>query len=192
MIAQLGLALVLCGAAQAGPPQEPANSFDPQIQKEFDQRVNDYVKLRKTAQEGLDKLKPTKSAEQIEHHEKGLAHKIRELRADARPGDIFTSDVSEQFRRLVGTAMHGADSTRIRQSLHRAEPVHLKNLRVNGSYPKGVPLQSMPPTLLSNLPKLPSGLEYRVVGSSLILLDGEAGLVVDFIPDILPVVSDAH
>jgi hypothetical protein len=50
----------------------------------------------------------------------------------------------------------------------------------------------MPPTLLSNLPKLPSGLEYRVVGSSLILLDGEAGLVVDFIPDILPVVSDAH
>lgn len=185
MIAQAALSLVMCGAALAGSSQEPGH-FDPQVQKDFEKRLADYLTLRKSAREGLHKLKPTKSPGTIETHEKGLAHHIRELRRGARRGDIFTPEVSTEFRRLIGITMQGEEATRIRRSLRRAEPVHLGTLRINRDYPEGVPLQSTPPTLLLNLPKLPQEVEYRVVGRTLILLDVEADLVVDFIPDAIP------
>ena len=44
----------------------------------------------------------------------------------------------------------------------------------------------VPPGLLLTLPELPKGLEYRFVGRDLILLDTEPGLIVDFIPEVLP------
>jgi hypothetical protein len=64
--------------------------------------------------------------------------------------------------------------------------VKLKELRVNQQYPKGIPLQTTPPSLLLNLPKLPKGLSYRVVDNTLFLLDEEANLIVDFIPNAIP------
>jgi hypothetical protein len=57
-------------------------------------------------------------------------------------------------------------------------------LEVNQPYPDGLPLQSMPPSVLMNLPKLPPELEYRAVGRELVLRDIAANLVVDIIPDI--------
>jgi hypothetical protein len=41
----------------------------------------------------------------------------------------------------------------------------------------------MPPTLLAVLPELPKGLEYRLIGKTLILYDADASLIVDFIPN---------
>jgi hypothetical protein len=57
---------------------------------------------------------------------------------------------------------------------------------VNGRYPDGVPLTTMPPQVLAALPKLPPELEYRFIGERLVLLDGPAHLIVDFIQDALP------
>jgi hypothetical protein len=59
-------------------------------------------------------------------------------------------------------------------------------LEVNQEYPQTSALQSTPPTLLSNLPKLPPELEYRIVGQELVLLDTKANLIVDLLPDALP------
>jgi hypothetical protein len=59
-------------------------------------------------------------------------------------------------------------------------------LKVNRSYPVEVPLQTTPPSLLQNLPKLPPELEYRVVGKALVLRDVNANLIVDFLPNALP------
>ena len=75
---------------------------------------------------------------------------------------------------------------KIRASLLHAEPVRGLNLQVNGEYPQVSALQSTPPTLLSDLPKLPSDLEYRIVGRELILLDSTANLIIDLLPDALP------
>ncbi len=190
MTLRVPLWILLCGAASAALPQGSVNP-DAQVQKDFGKRVQEYVKLCNTAREGLHKLKPTESAETIQYHEKGLAHRIRELRRGAAPGDIFSPDISAEFRRLIGIAMQGQDATRIQQSLQRAEPVHLQSLRVNRSYPEGVPLQSTPATLLANLPKLPPEVEYRVVGRSLVLRDTEANLIVDFIADAIPARTNA-
>jgi hypothetical protein len=40
----------------------------------------------------------------------------------------------------------------------------------------------MPPLLLAELPPLPEEVEYRFVGSDLILRDVQASLIVDFAP----------
>jgi hypothetical protein len=49
-----------------------------------------------------------------------------------------------------------------------------------------VPFTTVPPSLLLKLPKLPDQVAYRIVGRDLILLDVEANLVVDKIPEIIP------
>jgi hypothetical protein len=59
-------------------------------------------------------------------------------------------------------------------------------LRVNDCYPKGVPLTTMPASLLQNLPQLPEEVKYGIVNKDLILLDARALLVVDFLRDVLP------
>lgn len=152
------------------------------IIQDFEKRVSAYVQLHKTAESSLSKLKTTPSEEKISHHEHDLARAIRAARKDAKPGDIFTPQIAGEFRRLIGITMQ-ADGKSIAASLQHAEPVHL-HLRVNEPYPDSVPLQSTPPTLLLNLPKLPQEIEYRIEGRGLVLLDVRANLVVDLIENV--------
>src|SRR5262249_41182047 len=149
--------------------------------QQFEKRVDDYQKLRKSVEAKLSPLKPTDSQATIQGHEEGIAAGIREARSSAKQGDLFTTEISTEFRRLIAMAMKSADAKRIRESLKHAEPVEAQ-LKVNDSYPSKVPLQSTPPSLLLNLPKLPPELEYRLVGRSLILRDVKGNLIVDFIP----------
>jgi len=58
---------------------------------------------------------------------------------------------------------------------------------VNEPYPDGVPFTTVPPSLLLEFPKLPEQVvTYRIVGHDLILLDVDANLVLDRIPEIIP------
>ena len=56
----------------------------------------------------------------------------------------------------------------------------------NASYPGSFPLAAMPPRLLLALPALPEELQYRFMHRALILWDVHAELIVDFIPDVIP------
>jgi hypothetical protein len=175
-------ALVLLGQSQ--PPVNP----DAAIQQEFQKPVADYLKLRKTIEGQMPRLKPTTSVEKIEHHEKELTHKIREARRTARQGDIFSPAISSEFRRLIALAMQGQKAAQVKESLRSGEPEVRAQVRVevNHKYPPSVPLQSTPPTLLVNLPKLSPELEYRVVGHYLLLMDAKANLILDYIPNAIP------
>ena len=136
----------------------------------------------------MPRLKPTASVEKIEHHEKELAHMIREARRAARQGDIFSPEISSEFRRLIALAMQGQKAAQVKESLRSGEPeVRAKvHVEVNHKYPPSVPLQSTPPTLLVNLPKLPPELEYRVVGHYFVLMDAKANLILDYISNAIP------
>jgi hypothetical protein len=153
---------------------------------DFQNRVDAYMKVRKRAQSDVPALKPTDSPEDIAEHKRHLFHKVREARPHARQGAVFTPQVSDLFRRLIAAELRGPDAAQVRASLRRAAPVPPQPLRPNASYPEGLPLQSTPPSLLLDLPRLPQGLEYRIVGRDLVLLDVDAGLIVDYLPRALP------
>ena len=154
--------------------------------QEFQNRVSEYRKLHNKARSEIPRLKPTPSPENIAKHERALAYRIREARRHAAQGNIFTPEIAAELKRLIGETLKGSDAVTIKQSLARSEPVQLRELRVNQAYPEGVPLQTTPPSLLLNLPKLPQGYEYRLVNNNLVLFDVEANLIVDFMPNAIP------
>lgn len=173
--------------AQNAPKQDASINQDSLILRGFDQRTDAYVKLRKRAQASLAAPKSESSAASIKQYQQVLAQKIRAERTQAKAGDVFTRPVSELFRRLIAIPLQSSQGGKIRASLRNAEPVHGLTLEVNQGYPQTSALQSTPPTLLLDLPKLPSELEYRLVGRELVLLDTAANLIVDLLPDALPV-----
>jgi len=156
------------------------------VLQDFDKRIAAYLKLHREASGHLPALKHTGTSAEISHRETALAAKIREARSSASQGEIFTPEIAAQFRLLIGETMRGPSARRIRESLRQATPVWLSTIKVNMTYPRNVPLQTSPPTLLMNLPQLPPELEYRFVDHTLILRDREANLVVDFMRDAIP------
>lgn len=177
--------VLLWGTCCALLPAQAVNQ-DSLVVVEFQSRVDEYMKLRKRALSEVPALKPTDSPEDIAEHKRDLTHKLREARPHARQGTIFTPKVSDLFQRLLAADLQGPEAAQVRASLRRAAPVPQVPLRVNALYPEGLPLQSTPPSILLDLPRLPQGLEYRIVGRDLVLLDVSAGLIVDFVPRALP------
>jgi hypothetical protein len=152
---------------------------------DFEKRVGEYLKLHKKLHGELPPMKLTHSQAEILEHQRELARRIREARAQAAPGEIFSPEIAAEFRRLIAITMQGTEGTRIHKSLKRSEPIRIP-LRVNDTYPERLPLQTTPPTLLLDLPKLSEKLDYRIVGNNLVLRDVEANLIVDFLPQAIP------
>jgi hypothetical protein len=130
--------------------------------------------------------RPTNSPEKIVESQQDLATKTKALRQDAKQGDIFTPEIAAYFRHQISATLAGPHGHKIRTSLRHAEPVHALSPQVNQTYPQGIPLQSTPPTLLLNLPKLPKELEYRIVGHNLVLHDLAPNIIVDVVADAVP------
>lgn len=150
---------------------------------DFEARVKNYLDLRKN--EAGSAPQPTNSAEKLAGNQRQAAAKIQAKRPAAQ-GDIFTPEIAAYIRHQIAATLAGPEGAKIRASLRHAEPVDGVKLTVNEVYPQGLPLQSTPPTLLLNLPRLPKELEYRIVGRSLVLHDIVPNLVVDFVPDAIP------
>ena len=170
----------------AGAPQDPpANQQAPAFQ-DFTQRVQEYVKLRKGIQISLPRLKKTKLRKEIVERQAALAQKIREARSNAKPGDIFTPEISEEFRQAILSKFQGANASNVRKTIRQGEPQKDVRLSVNAAYPDRLPRTTVPPTLLLCLPQLPQEVAYRIVGHSFVLEDIEARIVIDFIPGAIP------
>jgi hypothetical protein len=152
----------------------------------FKHSVQQYLDaVRKPLDTGKT-MKRKQSAQALSAKRRELADEARAARPDAKQGDLFTPEVGAAFRRLLATTFAGPEGPRVRVSLRRAEPLSPLHLKVNATYPHGIPLQSTPASLLQNLPPLPKGVEYRIVGHNLILRDTEANTVVDYLPDAIP------
>ena len=74
----------------------------------FNERVQGYVWLHHKAEDTLHlpHLKPTGSIRKIQQRQRTMARHIRELRRNAREGDIFTPEVSSYFGRALAAAYH--------------------------------------------------------------------------------------
>ena len=108
-------------------------------------------------------------------------------RAAYRQGDIFTRDVVDDFLRIIKSAFDGKDGRNMRRTIRESDPVRPTTLRVNDIYPDDIPQTTMPPTLLRRLPPLPAELAYRIIGGALVLQEIKTNMIVDFMPDAIPV-----
>ena len=148
----------------------------------FTDALRSYVALHRSSANGL--APPTDPAA-IEHRTVVLAARIQAGRMNARPGDIL-GPAASRIREAVRTEMAGPHGAAIRSSIDD-DNVYGVRLRVNHRYPPGLPRVTMPAPILTKLPALPEQLEFRFLGRSLILIDTQAGLVVDVLHDVLPV-----
>ena len=151
----------------------------------FEDRVKEYVKLREKIEEAMPNLSKEAKPEEIEAHKTAFQEKVRAARAGAKPGDIFTPDIVAYIRATLKSKFKGKDLKDLRETVLEAETKGVP-VRVNYPYPKTKELVEMPPTLLLALPQLPKQMRYRYVGTHLLLVDRENGLIIDYMVNALP------
>ena len=178
--ASLGLAGVVVGS-------QPAANADAKTMADFVERAKRYGQLHRKVEATLPKLAAESSPTQIDTHQRQFAAQMKAARADARPGEIFTPAMQTVVRSLIARLFHDPQARRhLRSSIMDDNPRGSVQLAVNARYPDVVPLSTMPPDVLKQLPVLPQELEYRFVGETLILLDPDAHIVVDYVEHALP------
>ena len=169
----------------AAPAPAQASAADTQAVADFRKQCEAYVTLHKKIDAGLPKVPQDATPEQIDRGQQALSKGIAAARVDARPGDIFVPGMVDYVRRTLGQVFSRPDGKQLRSSILDENPIDAA-VRVNGPYPDAIPLSTMPPQLLSALPKLPDELEYRFIGERLILFDHHAHIIVDYIDRALP------
>ena len=166
--------------------QQPARvNPDAKELAEFKKRAAAYSAMHRNLESTLPDLPTEATPEQIENHQMGLAQLITRQRSNAKVGDIFTKSTRSLFRRFLAGAFSGPDGPDLKAAIMEENPGKIR-FSVNGRYPESVPIVSVPPKVLEALPELPSDLEYRFVGTTLILLDIHAQIIVDLIENAIP------
>ncbi len=162
------------------PAAQPVVNETARLLADFRARVDKYVELRKKAAKDGPRLKETTDPAAIKAAQESLAAHIRSLRADARPGDIFTTEVRPVFRRLLAPEMKGEKGRETKATIAEDGPLSVP-LKINAKYPDAAPLPTVPANVLASLPPLPKEVEYRLVRRNLLLFDPEAEIIVDYI-----------
>ena len=62
---------------------------------------------------------------------------------------------------------------------------------IHGRWPPAVPIPTMLPRILAALPRLPAGLQYSFMNTALLLIDIDANLIIDFVPDAVHITTEA-
>ena len=193
-----GTVLVVATAvltAQSPPPQlppptkrvEPPPDTTPtgKAVEEFTAKVKAYAALHARHEATLPKLPKEATPQQIDFNQRELGRLIKQARATAKQGDVFTPTMQAYVRTQLGKVFTGPEGAARLASVMDENPVGTR-VAVNDRYPDRIPLSTMPPEVLQVLPKMPEELEYRFVGDSLVILDPHAHLIVDYVAAALP------
>ena len=189
LLAALALTLSLL-PQQSLPPGErnpatsPKKSVNPEAPtiKEFVKRVEGYAALHKKLEDTLPPLPKQTNPEQIDTHERALGTLIQDARKGAKQGDLFFDEMQRMVRRLLRPVFSGREGTHVRAEILDNEHKGNVVLTPNARYPDEIPVSTVPPQVLANLPKLPEEMEYRFVRQNLILFDPHAHVIPDWVP----------
>jgi hypothetical protein len=153
----------------------------------FNARVTDYLRIRQeiTARLPAPERMFDDPAEMLRQRAL-LREAIRNARAGARRGDVFTPDAALAFRRIIVSTVVTArvDPRYLVHGFNDDRLPGAKRPAVNGKFDWRLGAW-MWPALLRDLPRLPPELEYRIVDDDLVLIDPRASLVVDILDDAL-------
>ena len=168
---------------QTSPVRSPQEKL---LVDEFEKRAKEYVKLREQLEEKMPKLSKEAKPEEIEAHKKELQSRVRAARDGAKPGNIFTPEAAMFIRAKTKEEFKGKERAELRKTVLVESETKAVPLRVNYPYPESQEQLEMPPTLLLQLPQLPKQLRFRFVGSNMLLVDRENGLIIDYMTKALP------
>jgi hypothetical protein len=169
----------------ATPPAPDGVNPDAHAQKAFLDRLSQYTLVRAKVERALPKLPDQAEPHQIDGHKKALREGLRAARADAKPGDLFQPETAALIRQLLADASkrHGPAS---REAIDEENPGQ-RRVTINGEYPEGQPVATVPPEVLAALPRLPDEeVEFRFMGKRLVLLDTRARMIIDYMENALP------
>lgn len=164
------------------------NALSPEDKKTitaFEIQAKEYTTIRERIENELPKLPKEATAEQIENHKQAFQEQVLAMRVNAKQGDIFTPAAAQLIRAIIKDEFKGQDRAELRKTIFEAETKGVE-VKVNTAYPDSKEQVEMPPTLLLKLPQLPKQLRYRFVGTNLLLLDRENGLIIDYLTNALP------
>ena len=150
---------------------------------EFTKRVNAYMDLHRKAEEGAPDVKKGATPAEVVAFERALGERIKAARSIAKPGDIFTPEVTPILKNIFADYYRRRSGRELRLLF---DEVPNFAPQVNMTYPVNAPKANFPPRLALAMPQLPEELEYRLVGISLVMRDARANLIVDYIPGIVP------
>jgi hypothetical protein len=171
------------GASQCITEQQTITAGDLVLVAEFQQRVEEYVALHRLLEKQGPPLEVSEDPKAILAAIEALQENIRQARATAREGDIFSREIAQLFRRVIQDEYPECEIFGLISLIADDAPETSIRPRVNMSYPAGAPLSTMAPSLLRVFPPLPDELQYRFVDRDLILWDVHANLVVDVFPN---------
>jgi hypothetical protein len=197
MISALFAAVVLAGAVGTSPSPHPLSQYqqrvplpgdDRVVLADFGRRIQAYMDLRADVGAAILPIKVSADIGEIQRTVDKLAIGVRVSRSDARQGDIFAPEIAALFRRAIRASCHDQfmELLAILNEDWEAPP---PPAAIYARWPDGVPLPTMPPNLLAALPRLPAELEYRFINRDLVLRDIDANLIIDFVPEAIPVSS---
>jgi hypothetical protein len=162
------------------------NSFpSPAIQR-FNDQIASYMSIRNRVQEHVGVPYVSADSSDIATMQAALADGIRRARPNARPGDVFSADVRVEFRRRIQHALESRNVSGfgLLTDLERDSPARFCALTVNGNFDWRFG-EMIPAALIDALPDVPWPLQYRFACRNLVLLDVDASLIVDVLPDAL-------
>jgi hypothetical protein len=178
------LAAILIAASAASSYAQDAAS---EPVRAFMAATRDYAQMHRRLERQIGPIEITTSIDQINNIIQQLAAEIRAERPDAKQGDFFTPAVAHKLRAAINEALLAHDFTATDViTAGRVDGVDYPRvaLRVNGTFPWMLGA-AMFPCVIEALPELPPELQYRIVGTDLILIDVHASLIVDILPSAL-------
>jgi len=179
---------LICALVLLATPSTAATDSQPDATiQAFTQRVNSYLELRQRVAKSVPPLELSADGHSIHLASHALARALRKARADAVVGDLFTPDVAAVFRVRIAEVLRREGLTAgalLQDLLDESPPAAAARPKVNGRFDWSR-AAAMPGFIIAALPPLPDELQYRFVDEDLVLLDCDAGLIVDVLPHAL-------
>jgi hypothetical protein len=176
----IGAVIVLIGIGSLVPAGAQAQNI--LGLQHFGDAIGSYMALRHDVEHRVGVPYASTSVPDIDPMQAALARGIRQARANANVGDIFTPAVAREFRRRIDRAIdsraESGDTFMI--DARRATAASSCRPALNGPFDWRFGAM-MPVDVTAVLPDLPWPLQYRFVCRDLVLLDIDAGLIVDIL-----------
>jgi hypothetical protein len=165
--------------------QVAAQQKDAAALAKFDAAIAQYLAMRDRLITETAPPVPNSTAVQLTRASDALAAAIQRARRGAKPGAIFSAPISAVIKHDVDDTVRRQQLGPVLANIDDEEP-GITEPAIHMRFPDAAQMATMPPSLLAILPKLPAQLEYRIVGTTLILRDVEAALIVDYILAAVP------